>query len=120
MRVERMLNLAEYKRRQAAPGVKVTMKNFGRDRRYPITNRFRDPGTPLPAPDPSLLKSGVTARSEAFDFLMRRRVLIPDETQQAVRRIANARHRGDTICGGPTVRTVRLPSAGGASAAGGG
>ena len=44
MKVERMLSLAEYKRRQAAPGVKVTLKNFGRDRRYPITNRFRDPG----------------------------------------------------------------------------
>ncbi len=41
-----MLYLAEYKRRQAAPGVKVTLKNFGRDRRYPIVNRFRDPGTP--------------------------------------------------------------------------
>jgi len=43
-RVERLLTLAEYKRRQAAPGVKVTKRNFGRDRRYPITNRFRDPG----------------------------------------------------------------------------
>ena len=42
--VERLLYLAEYKRRQAAPGVKVTRKNFGRDRRYPITNRFRDQG----------------------------------------------------------------------------
>ena len=41
-RVEHLLNIAEYKRRQAAPGVKITMKNFGRDRRYPITNRFRD------------------------------------------------------------------------------
>ncbi|MBS7541315.1 NAD+ synthase [Ancylobacter lacus] len=41
-KVERMLNLAEYKRRQAAPGVKVTTRNFGRDRRYPITNRFRE------------------------------------------------------------------------------
>jgi NAD+ synthase len=68
VRVERMLNIAEYKRRQAAPGVKVTLKNFGRDRRYPITNRFRDPGTPLPAPDASLIKSGVGAKSEAFDF----------------------------------------------------
>jgi NAD+ synthase len=48
-RVERLLNLAEYKRRQAAPGVKVGRKNFGRDRRYPITNRFRDPGHPPPA-----------------------------------------------------------------------
>jgi NAD+ synthase len=37
-----MLNLAEYKRRQAAPGVKVTLKNFGRDRRYPIVNRFNN------------------------------------------------------------------------------
>ena len=53
MKVERMLNLAEYKRRQAAPGVKVTLKNFGRDRRYPIVNRFTDPGTPNPAPDGS-------------------------------------------------------------------
>jgi NAD+ synthase len=41
-RVERLLYIAEYKRRQAAPGVKITSKNFGRDRRYPITNRFRD------------------------------------------------------------------------------
>ncbi|HMF26344.1 MAG TPA: NAD+ synthase [Pseudolabrys sp.] len=67
MRVERMINLAEYKRRQAAPGVKVTLKNFGRDRRYPITNRFRDPGTPMPAPDVSLI-TGKPAKSEAFDF----------------------------------------------------
>jgi NAD+ synthase len=65
-RVERLLNVAEYKRRQAAPGVKVTLKNFGRDRRYPITNRFRDPGTPLPEPDASLV-AGRPARSEAVD-----------------------------------------------------
>jgi NAD+ synthase len=62
-RVERLLHIAEYKRRQAAPGVKVTLKNFGRDRRYPITNRFRDPGTPLPAPDLSLV-TGKPMRSE--------------------------------------------------------
>lgn len=43
-RVEHLLYVAEYKRRQAAPGVKITKKNFGRDRRYPITNRFRDGG----------------------------------------------------------------------------
>jgi len=36
-----LLDLAEYKRRQAPPGVKVTEKAFGRDRRYPITNAFR-------------------------------------------------------------------------------
>gem|GEM_PF-7060964 len=41
-RVERMLYLAEYKRRQAAPGVKITSRSFGRDRRYPITNKFRE------------------------------------------------------------------------------
>jgi NAD+ synthase len=67
MRVERMINIAEYKRRQAAPGVKVTLKNFGRDRRYPITNRFRDPGTLMPASDASLI-TGRPAKSEAFDF----------------------------------------------------
>ena len=40
-RIERLLNLAEYKRRQAPPGVKLGKRNFGRDRRYPITNAFR-------------------------------------------------------------------------------
>lgn len=39
-RVWRMLDIAEYKRRQAPPGVKVTSRAFGRDRRYPITNSF--------------------------------------------------------------------------------
>jgi len=41
-RVARLLAIAEYKRRQAAPGVKISERNFGRDRRYPITNRFRE------------------------------------------------------------------------------
>ena len=41
-KVERLLYLAEYKRRQAAPGVKISARNFGRDRRYPITNKFRE------------------------------------------------------------------------------
>ena len=41
-RVENLLYIAEYKRRQAPPGVKITRRNFGRDRRYPITNRYRD------------------------------------------------------------------------------
>ena len=41
-RVVNMLMLAEYKRRQAPPGVKITERAFGRDRRYPITHRFRD------------------------------------------------------------------------------
>lgn len=38
--IAHLLDVAEYKRRQAAPGVKVTRKHFGRDRRYPITNGF--------------------------------------------------------------------------------
>lgn len=41
VRIERLLYLAEYKRRQAPPGVKLGARNFGRDRRYPITNAFR-------------------------------------------------------------------------------
>jgi len=40
--IENLLYIAEYKRRQSAPGVKITGKQFGRDRRYPITNRYRD------------------------------------------------------------------------------
>ncbi len=43
-KIERLLYLAEYTRRQSAPGVKVTKRNFGRDRRYPIVNNFRDLG----------------------------------------------------------------------------
>ena len=43
-KIERLLYIAEYKRRQSAPGVKVTRRNFGRDRRYPVVNRFRDQG----------------------------------------------------------------------------
>jgi NAD+ synthase len=40
-RIWRMLDRAEYKRRQAPPGVKITRRAFGRDRRYPITNAYR-------------------------------------------------------------------------------
>ena len=41
-RVQHMLYSAEYKRRQAPPGVKITRRSFGRDRRYPLTNAFRE------------------------------------------------------------------------------
>src|SRR6516225_9503089 len=72
MKVERMLYLAEYKRRQAAPGVKVTLKNFGRDRRYPIVNRFHDPGTPLAERERTTSKaaasSNAMAKAGASDF----------------------------------------------------
>ncbi|MBV8110894.1 MAG: NAD+ synthase [Hyphomicrobiales bacterium] len=66
-RIDHLLNIAEYKRRQAAPGVKVTGRNFGRDRRYSITNRFRDLGKPLPEPDQSLVARAGRASAEAFD-----------------------------------------------------
>ena len=55
MRVQQMLYTAEYKRRQAPPGVKVSRRSFGRDRRYPITNRFREP--------PSLRLGAATPRT---------------------------------------------------------
>ena len=41
-KIENLLYVSEYKRRQSAPGVKISSRNFGRDRRYPITNKFRD------------------------------------------------------------------------------
>ncbi len=50
--VERVITLvdrAEYKRRQYPPGPKISAKNFGRDRRLPITNRWREPRTRLPS-----------------------------------------------------------------------
>jgi NAD+ synthase len=67
VRIDRLLNIAEYKRRQAAPGVKVTQKNFGRDRRYPITNKFRDSALALPEPDDSLLTRASKNSAEAFE-----------------------------------------------------
>ena len=66
IKIERMLYLAEYKRRQAAPGVKVTLKNFGRDRRYPIVNRFTDPGEPLPEPDRAVARGAALAKAADF------------------------------------------------------
>ncbi len=66
-RVERLLYLAEYKRRQSAPGVKVGPKNFGRDRRYPIVNRFRDAGLPAQQPDAAIAPRGQAGKSERFE-----------------------------------------------------
>jgi NAD+ synthase len=67
-KVERLLAIAEYKRRQAAPGVKVTARNFGRDRRYPIVNRFRDSGEPVPQPDMAVVGPAATPRLDVVDF----------------------------------------------------
>jgi len=41
-KVTRLVDSSEYKRRQAAPGIKITPRDFGRDRRLPITNRFKE------------------------------------------------------------------------------
>ncbi len=41
-RVIRLINVSEYKRRQAAPGIKITQRAFGRDRRYPITSHYKE------------------------------------------------------------------------------
>jgi NAD+ synthase len=67
-KIERLLYLAEYKRRQAAPGVKVTRRNFGRDRRYPIVNRFRDEGRAALRPDEAMQRAVGKARQDAMDF----------------------------------------------------
>ena len=66
-RVERLLYLAEYKRRQSAPGVKVGPKNFGRDRRYPIVNRFRDSGAAIRLPDADVAPKARAGGAERFE-----------------------------------------------------
>src|SRR4051812_37055236 len=66
-KIDRLLNIAEHEPRQAAPGVKVTRRNFGRDRRYPITNRFRDSGKPLPDLDETLLSRTAKGSADAFE-----------------------------------------------------
>ena len=66
-KIERLLYLAEYKRRQSAPGVKVGPKNFGRDRRYPIVNRFRDLGLAAQKPDASIAPARSAGTSERFE-----------------------------------------------------
>ncbi|MCA0405112.1 MAG: NAD+ synthase [Proteobacteria bacterium] len=66
-RIEHLLSIAEYKRRQSAPGVKITRRNFGRDRRYPITNAFRDPLASPYVPDPALQPEKPKVIGEAYD-----------------------------------------------------
>ncbi len=60
-RVLRMVDLAEYKRRQSAPGTKISIKAFGRDRRLPITNRFRESVVPITTPAHDPVKSSTQA-----------------------------------------------------------
>nr|WP_268760588.1 NAD+ synthase [Protofrankia coriariae] len=59
-RVIRLVDLAEYKRRQNPPGPKVTSKAFGRDRRLPITSHWRERTGPPPAVEPSPHPDSVT------------------------------------------------------------
>ena len=66
-KVERLLYLAEYKRRQAAPGVKISSRNFGRDRRYPITNRFREDIPPEKHQSETTAPDEATAKAAAPD-----------------------------------------------------
>jgi NAD+ synthase len=47
--------------------VKVTKKNFGRDRRYPIVNRFRDPGAAALLPDESIAPRKISGGAERFE-----------------------------------------------------
>ncbi len=68
LKVARLLDIAEYKRRQAAPGVKVTLKNFGRDRRYPIVNRFRDDRRAAARAGQDAAEGGRSGEERAFDF----------------------------------------------------
>ncbi|GGK23394.1 NAD+ synthase [Salinarimonas ramus] len=67
-KVERLLYIAEYKRRQAAPGVKVTRRSFGRDRRYPIVNRFRDTGGTAFQGDEGLYADGAGTGGSRVDL----------------------------------------------------
>ena len=108
-----MLNLAEYKRRQAAPGVKVTLRNFGRDRRYPIVNRFRDPGTPLPAARPLGLRQGgaeqrgVRFVADAIASLMVRARAMPARLEPWPRANAAGLHPSSAGNAGPSMASSR-------------
>jgi NAD+ synthase (glutamine-hydrolysing) len=65
-RVARLVDGAEYKRRQSPPGVRITAKAFGKDRRMPITNRYRDraPADPAPVEASAPVAAESTAASE--------------------------------------------------------
>jgi len=72
-RIDHLLNIAEYKRGQAAPGVKVTARNFGRDRRLSHNQPLPRQGHAAPQPDETLNCPALArASSEAFDVIASR------------------------------------------------
>jgi len=64
-RVMKMVERAEYKRRQAPPGVKITERAFGRDRRLPITNGYSSGGVGTPRPHDVYEPAETRARASA-------------------------------------------------------
>ncbi len=71
VRVASLVDNAEYKRRQSPPGVRITAKAFGKDRRMPITNRYRDPA-PETTPPPSGAGSEDSAAADGGDGVLPR------------------------------------------------
>jgi len=66
-RIDRLLNIAEYKRGRPRRASRSRRRILAATRRYPITNRFRDLGKALPEPDEKLVTRGGRASVEAFD-----------------------------------------------------
>jgi NAD+ synthase (glutamine-hydrolysing) len=68
-RVISMVDHAEYKRRQYPPGPKISVKNFGRDRRLPITNRWREPHrSAIQAPRASYMRDSESRDGSAVRY----------------------------------------------------
>jgi hypothetical protein len=63
-RVARLVDVAEYKRRQSPPGVRISAKAFGKDRRMPITNLYRDRASFGPGEDVGTLDEQLGHRDE--------------------------------------------------------
>ncbi len=91
----RLIDLAEYKRRQSPPGVRITTKAFGKDRRLPITNRYRGsrasaaPGGGDMADDQHGLSvtggaEAIAAYDRAVDHLLRFQAEVVDEVRASL------------------------------------
>jgi NAD+ synthase len=91
VRIERLLHLAEYKRRQAPPGVKLGSRNFGRDRRYPITHAFRNRAA-LQLTEADHAAKAAAGEAPHWRFLLDH---------------ALSRSRGTTVSAGPSISIPR-------------